>query len=1000
MPADYGKLSARDQARLRAARRRAGLTKPKPPPKPPRDTRTVSNVRAETKQREKAKRDFPTARPLPAAPSTTTRRVREVQAARNRQVTARGGGGGTSLPHPLAFGLGLLGKGQDMLADEVTTSVIQQGDFARGRGYTPRREAKTRAKAWEQKHPWIDAAAETFMDPFLVPDAISLGRLLARKGKKPPTPPTAAVDAPSAGLWREMSLDQIPQFFRAGRVTTNMRQQRFHMATDPSLALGQGKNKGVLLEFDPEGIQVARQQSKPGMPLARSSGVEEVVARYTPQETYMDNVRAMTIKAGTRTDAVTRARLKRILADLEERGWNITRHEDGSLTARRPSLGAAQIVEALPEAKKLRRQQEAGYRTERAEKTARAKVAREQAGGGEAGKRAARAEFAGELTKLPFTKLAKTFGEADSEIRKVFQPQVDALMDNISSHPAMGGLEYRIENTQKALRKTLDGVTPTKSEIKLLESVFGEEATEHFKWMAGRDKIIKAMNLPRSLQASYDISRTFRQDLVALARHPVIVGRNWPKMIKAGRDPEAARVMMERIVAHPRYEEAIEDGLAITDYRGPTKSIEEDMLGAEYAEKIPIIGKGVRFSNRAFNVGGAMNRMDIYSLLMDHAENVHRTWYGKKVAGKALTKTERRHLTNVINAETGRGNLDFGFAPASGSEVMEKAGPLLTLGLFSPRLMAARVAFLNPVYYARLSGPARTEAMRALLQTVAAGSAVLYAADKIPGVDVGMSPLSADFGKIRAGDTRIDIWGGFQQYVVNVYRYSQKETQSSTTGEVTPKTREDILWNFVSGKAAPIPAYGRDWQRGEDFAGQPFDPVKSAGKLFVPLNLQNAWGAKDKPKVAAASFGLGGVGLGMLNYAPATPEEIAEAKNRNKPPGSRDHEKRMAALKVDAAANGASPPADAVKASRRIRQIDLDVHRARLKNGWTNKLPSKQKAQIAFRTYRKHFPENVSMWKGLFADPTNDEARWQSYYEDLRDEIYEPFSQHGISWDN
>ncbi|HYF00235.1 MAG TPA: hypothetical protein VEJ18_15040, partial [Planctomycetota bacterium] len=564
----------------------------------------------------------------------------------------------------------------------------------------------------------------------------------------------------------------------------------------------------------------------------------------------------------------------------------------------------------------------------------------------------------------------------------------------IDAHPSMQGRKLTAIRTQDALKKALNGQLPTKSEIRLLEGVFGEEAADYFKWASAWEKFVKLQNVPRSMMATGDISRVFRQDLVALARHPIIVGRNYKPMIQAGKDPDIARAILEDIKAHPRYDQAIEDGLAITDYRGPARKIEEDMLGAEYVEKIPVFGKVAQFSNRAFNVGGAKNRFDIYNLLLDHAERVR--------PHKPLTKKERRHLTHVINGQTGRGNLDMGFSPTSGSRVMEQAAPLLTLGLFSPRLMAARVQFLNPVYYARLSGPARVEAMRSFLHTMAAGSAVLWAASQLPGVDVGMDPRSSDFGKIRFGDTRIDIWGGFQQYVVNGWRFIKEQKKSSSTGEVYDVKRSKVLGDFLRGKESPNAAYVHGLLSEEDALGQPFDPAKAAFKSVIPLNLQSAHGAYKEggPGTAAAAFGLGAVGIGNQTYG-TDPEAVAAAKQRMRGPEYvRNHEDRMAALKKDAAAHGATPPEDAIKASRRIRNLDEAIYRARKKNGWQNKLPPQEKAKIAFAVYRKAFPENVSVWKGLFADPTNDEARWQSYYEDMRAELYEPFSSLGISWDN
>lgn len=525
--------------------------------------------------------------------------------------------------------------------------------------------------------------------------------------------------------------------------------------------------------------------------------------------------------------------------------------------------GAEKIVEALPEARRVRAKQQAGYKDVRGERAAAMEAAYERAGGGQAGHIAGKAELRGELPKLPFDRLMKEFGAADSEMRAVFQPQVDEMLNSITAHPSFAGKPLTAGRARDALLKALDGVTPQKSEIRLLEQAFGEEAAEHFKWRAAREKALKLANLPRSLQASYDLSLILRQLLVSGVRHPVLWQRVFRAQIQAARSQKAADAMLDEIRARPRYDQMIDDGVKLTDIRVRPGRLEEDFIGSEYAEKIPLVGHGVRWSTRAFTVGGAKMRADLYDLFMDQAER----------AGKTLTKKERRALASVINAGTGRGGM--------GLDVLERAAPLGTVLLFSPRLIASRLAFFNPYWYLTLKGPARKEAASSLLSVLALGSSVLWLAKQL-GAEVEMDPRSADFGKIQVGDTRVDIWGGFQQYVVNGYRYAVAETKSPS-GEVKDKTREEILWNFASGKAAPLPGLVRDFQRGRTFDYQPVDET-TVGKLFVPLNIQNAWDAKDDPALAGLSLGLGGIGLGVQTYG--SDEEAAPATAASRPRSS------------------------------------------------------------------------------------------------------------------
>jgi hypothetical protein len=206
----------------------------------------------------------------------------------------------------------------------------------------------------------------------------------------------------------------------------------------------------------------------------------------------------------------------------------------------------------------------------------------------------------------------------------------------------------------------------------------------------------------------------------------------------------------------------------------------------------------------------------------------------------------------------------------------------LNLLLFSPRLIASRIRLLfDPRLYAGKGWEgqiARQEARRSMAALLGLGGAVLTLAHQA-GAEVGMDPRSADFGKIKIGDTRIDIWGGLQQYIVASYRMLSGEKVNSATGEV-----EDVggfgkprfvgtLGDVVENKLAPVPAYLNAWDKGRTFSGEPFNPLKEAGKLFLPIGFESAYDTQQQygaPR-AALGFGLNALGIGVNTYG--APEE-------------------------------------------------------------------------------------------------------------------------------
>src|SRR4029077_4455277 len=130
-------------------------------------------------------------------------------------------------------------------------------------------------------------------------------------------------------------------------------------------------------------------------------------------------------------------------------------------------------------------------------------------------------------------------------------------------------------------------------------------------------------------------------------------------------------------------------------------------------------------------------------------------------------------LGKYVGSATGRGDLG----------AFQEAGKMLNAVLFSPRLLASRLNFLNPAYYARLHPFARKEALRSGIQLAGTVSTLLALAPRRPGVKVNTDPRNPDWGKIRVGDTRIDIAGGFQHELRVLAQLASGVAISSTTGK-------------------------------------------------------------------------------------------------------------------------------------------------------------------------------------------------------------------------
>jgi hypothetical protein len=570
----------------------------------------------------------------------------------------------------------------------------------------------------------------------------------------------------------------------------------------------------------------------------------------------------------------------KILKRSGSKRWNNKRLQE--IADREAEEAAAKVAEAAPKTPeekmleslkgtpKLKRQEKALQRPERARRAEALDKALLSAPGEEGWKRAL-GPLAGELPKIRFGALKQ---------HDITNADVARWGEHIKTRDDF--LPYEKLNVKRALDNVVAERVPTLADKKLLTRLWGAEKTAEVaqqatNWKRVTESGVNLINVPRAIKSSFDLSAPFRQGLVLGASHPIVFAKNFPVMIKAARSERFYNDEIEKIITSDTFDLAQLDGLAMTDLEN-IATREEAFIGANYAERfnpgipnskfqIPI-GKGVRASGRAYTLFLNKFRKDVYDMLLEQAG------HNDRVAGKAIA--------NIINVATGRGNLGH----------FEEAIKIANAAFFSPRLIASRVELLmNPKLYVGTDASkriARKEARRAMRNLIITGSALLYLADKVPGVDVGTDPRSADFGRIRVGDTRVDIWGGLQPYVVAAYRIKSGEKVSSTTNEVSkvgggPFGQYDnflgrftaTVGDLLQQKAAPVPGYLNAWRKEETFEGTKFDPKMEGAKLFLPIGFESAYDTQQKYGVprAAVGFGLNAFGIGVNTYGGQQPKK-------------------------------------------------------------------------------------------------------------------------------
>jgi len=164
----------------------------------------------------------------------------------------------------------------------------------------------------------------------------------------------------------------------------------------------------------------------------------------------------------------------------------------------------------------------------------------------------------------------------------------------------------------------------------------------------------------------------------------------------------------------------------------------------------------------------------------------------------------------------------------------------------------------------------RKEAAKTLLTFVGGGVGLLSLLNAT-GNKVETDPRSGDFGKIKVGDTRLDIWRGYLQYTRFIAQMLTGERKSAY-GNMNKAERSEVASRFLQSKSSPAFGLMADLLRGETFMGEPiFNDTtgfsRAAMQRVIPLAMQDIMDAVEQngsngALVAAPAM----LGIGALTY--------------------------------------------------------------------------------------------------------------------------------------
>lgn len=373
-------------------------------------------------------------------------------------------------------------------------------------------------------------------------------------------------------------------------------------------------------------------------------------------------------------------------------------------------------------------------------------------------------------------------------------------------------------------------------------------------WEKFKDVLAEAFDLSKTLTSSFDISAVGRQGILLSTAHPTSAKKAMGEMFKKMASKEYNEKWFHRLQQSDIYPQLKRSKLYIAEPHAKLTAREEGFV-SKYTEKIP----GIAISNRAY--AGYLNslRVDVFAKGVDILKDAGYTEQNNPQAFK--------DWASFINNATGRGNLGkFG----------EAAAPLLNRFLFSPRLLASRFNIMKGTLtgYAGLDPKVRMLAMGDTLKFISFGLTVLGIA-AAAGAEVELDPRSTDFMKMKIGNTRYDIWGGFQSLVRTIAQLASGhikmpsgKIQELNSGEYGAPTYVDVIGKFFRGKESPTIAAAHNIGAGTNLIKEPVTPQGEALRLMIPLYAQDIASLYQSEGISGVAKGTipALVGIGVQSY--------------------------------------------------------------------------------------------------------------------------------------
>ena len=422
-----------------------------------------------------------------------------------------------------------------------------------------------------------------------------------------------------------------------------------------------------------------------------------------------------------------------------------------------------------------------------------------------------------EMSKMPLTD--EEIALKEDKRLEAFKKRTEARIKELKQRIADG--DFSTKPRPKSLELDEEAKKLNAEREKILFQFEEEKAKAKYRQRSGPqiafDALMSVLTLSKSLIASLDFSAPFRQGFVyTMSQDPRKTKKQMQEMFKLMNEENYTNWLAD-LKASDEYNLIKASKLFVAEPSAELSAREESFM-SNLGQYVPVLGKSIKTkSGKEVRVGfdlygkseraysGFLNVLRVQAF-MEGATTL-------KEQGYTMEKNPEvfKAMADFVNNSTGRG---------TGGRAFENSAAALSSVFFSPRLIKSRLNLFNPVYYYKMPPSVRAIALKrmsklmatstmmvSLLAIAAAGSG----GDDEDDLKIELDPRSSDFAKIRMGDTRIDILGGFQPYFRTFVQAIKGEKKDIETGEIKKlntdfggATRMSVISNLFTNKFSPI----------------------------------------------------------------------------------------------------------------------------------------------------------------------------------------------------